>query len=122
MEAQITVDGMDVLASGTIVGNRPETVEIALGRNNDRLVFTLKFEFEPTGRPQLRYKTSPLKSATLRAINISSPIGSGPDQLLDVGELDGRRVLAAFVISAPDPRSAVRVDYTFYFAPQTRFE
>lgn len=121
VEAQVTVDGMEVLATGTVVGYRPETVEIAVGHGNDRLTFTLKFEFEPVGPAQLFYKASPLKGATLRAINMSSPIGSGPDQLLEVGELGGRKVLAAFVIAAPDPRSAVKVDYTFYLASRTSF-
>src|SRR5260370_40798603 len=113
-EAHITVDGLEVLSSGTLVGYRPETVVISIPDGNDRLTFPLALEFKPSGRAQLFYNQSPLKGAVLRAINMSSPIGSGPDQLIDVGEIGGRRVLAAFVISTPDPRSAVRIDYTFY--------
>jgi hypothetical protein len=112
--ADITVDGRRVLASGVVVAYQPQDVVLSASNNGDTVRITIKLEQQVVSRPALKFSQTILGGAFLRVINAHSAAGISPDNLLKLGEVGGEPCYLAVIISAAQPNSAVRIEYTFY--------
>lgn len=96
----INVGGREVVASGTVVVAPGETVEIApLPRVVPNLRVRIVFEKQDSSSYKMEGKFDG-DHLTLRLFNFNNPIGIAPLQPLQIGKVDDRILLLAYIVHA----------------------
>lgn len=108
MQVQIRTNGLDVLASGTVITADNKDLEFQL--DTIRFVFSFLSDNGAT-----RMEAGPQSTSTLYLIlyNFNNSIGSGTTAPMPVGNIRGRKLWLSFMVYSINTESTKTVHYTF---------
>jgi len=111
MDLKLQVGGCEVVASGTVVGNPQQPIEIEL----QNLHLRLDFETDKENKEQ-RVSITTLTSTELQLkyINFNNPTGTGNKNPIHLGTLGGKELYFNYRIYALNDEVGKSVQYTFY--------
>src|SRR5689334_19200400 len=109
---QIRTSGKDVIASGTVLTADNRNVEFQLAHL--RVIMEFITDSSPT---RMEGKENGPSELTLSLYNFNNSIGAGTTSPIEIGTLNGRKLLLAFMIYALSDSSIKNVHYTFLLNP-----
>jgi hypothetical protein len=111
---QITTAGRDVVVCGTVITADNKNLEFQIADLRVALSF-----FTDGGEPRLGLSSVVGTTLHLPLFNFNSSLGSGTNAPIEIGTLNGRKLLLSFAVYAFSPESVKTVHYTFMVGDPT---
>ena len=109
----------EIIASGTVISFKNNSIEIIFGSASERLKLIIEFEDDKENKePLIKASISSNKALILKLINYNNPLGMGNSEPINIGNFEGRELHLNYRVHALTNDLNKTVHYTIYLGEE----